>query len=255
MPHRRPSRQAFRELDKPATLAAIAREIWDDAVESDRAIMEPERLVRFLLLTFADLKKSSFLHWFAFPMLGTQALFRLASRPMVASSLLRNPGDAAAVIHGMGRLWARSVERTNRPSCPPFFVISLGRRVTQGGAEGADQGGGDGDRAVINVMSLAEFEEEARKSGADHDCGDVENLVGLDGGNFLFGFVDPCSEPGGTPGGPLRNFLMLLSARWGIKRARVLCFREYVPRARNDGDETDAAGQTSVGGKCTSGDE
>lgn len=233
----------------------MAREIWDDAVESDRAIVEPERLVRFLLLTFADLKKSSFLHWFAFPMLGNQALFRLASRPMVASSLLRNPGDAAAVIHGLGRLWARSVERTNRPNCPPFFVISLGRYVAHGGAEGEDQGDGDGSRAAINVMSLAEFEEEARKNGADHECGDVEDLVRQDGRDFLFGFVDPCSEPGGTPGGPLRNFLMLLSARWGLKRVRVLCFREYVPRARNDGDDTGAAGQSSIGGECTSGDK
>lgn len=188
-------------------------------------------------------------------MLGNQALFRLASCPMVASSLLRNPGDAAAVIQGLSRLWARSVERTNRPNCPPFFVISMGRRVAHGRGEGGDQGDGDGDSAVIDVMSLAEFEEEARNNGANHDCGDVENLVRLDDRNFLFGFVDPCSEPGGTPGGPLRNFLMLLSARWGLKRARVLCFREYVPRARNDGDETDAAGQTSVGGECTSGDE
>lgn len=209
--------QAFKELDKPAALAAIARETWADAVESDRAVAEPERLLRFLLLTFADLKKSAFLHWFAFPTLGSQALFRLvSSRPASAAApgvLLGGPADSASVVRGLAGLWARSVEGTGRPHCPPFFVMVKASRPA-----GRDDGDGEAVAAGLRVLSLLEFERE----GAGGEVGDD---------TVVFGFVDPCSEPGGMPGWPLRNFLVLLSARWGVKRARVLCFREHVPRA------------------------
>lgn len=225
------ARQAFKELDKPAALAAIARETWADAVESDRAVAEPERLLRFLLLTFADLKKSAFLHWFAFPTLGSQALFRLvSSRPAATAAaaapgaLLGGPADAASVVGGLAGLWARSVEGTGRPHCPPFFVVVKAPRGTAG-PEGA---------AGLRVLSLLEFERE-RTGG---DVGDDTAV--------LFGFVDPCSEPGGMPGWPLRNFLVLLSARWGVKRARVLCFREHVPRA-SAGKGSSAAAAAAAG--------
>ncbi|CAN0253772.1 unnamed protein product [Ectocarpus sp. 12 AP-2014] len=207
------TKEAFKELDKPAALAAIARETWADAVESDRAVAEPERLLRFLLLTFADLKKSAFLHWFAFPTLGSQALFRLvSSRPASAAApgvLLGGPADATSVVRGLADLWARSVEGTGRPHCPPFFAVVKAPRCDGDGEEAA---------AGLRVLSLLEFERE--RAGGE---------VGDD--TVVFGFVDPCSEPGGMPGWPLRNFLVLLSARWGVKRARVLCFREHVPRA------------------------
>ncbi|CBJ30234.1 Autophagy-related protein 7 [Ectocarpus siliculosus] len=194
------TKEAFKELDKPAALAAIARETWADAVESDRAVAEPELLLRFLLLTFADLKKSAFLHWFAFPTLGSQALFRLvSSRPASAAApgvLLGGPADAASVVRGLAGLWARSVEGTGRPHCPPFFVVVKDPRP--GGRDD-----GDGEEAVaagLRVLSLLEFERE--RTGGE---------VGDD--TVVFGFVDPCSEPGGMPGWPLRNFLVLLSAR------------------------------------------
>ncbi|CAM9401241.1 unnamed protein product, partial [Ectocarpus sp. 13 AM-2016] len=207
------TKEAFKELDKPAALAAIARETWADAVDSDRAVAEPERLLRFLLLTFADLKKSAFLHWFAFPTLGSQALFRLvSSRPASAAApgvLLGGPADAASVVRGLADLWARSVEGTGRPHCPPFFAVVKAPRCDGDGEEAA---------AGLRVLSLLEFERE--RAGGE---------IGDD--TVVFGFVDPCSEPGGMPGWPLRNFLVLLSARWGVKWARVLCFREHVPRA------------------------
>ncbi|CAM9390652.1 unnamed protein product [Laminaria digitata] len=206
------TKEAFKDLDKRAALAAIASETWADAVESRRAVAEPERLLRFLLLTFADLKKSTFLHWFAFPTLGNQALFRLPSKPVPASTVLSG-ADASLVVQGLAALWARSLEGdTGRPGCPPFFVVV----ATRSGEEG---GGLEMMSTSRKVLSLFEYEEERE---AARDAGEESET--------LFGFVDPCSEPGGTPGWPLRNFLMLLSARWGVKLARVLCFREHVPR-------------------------
>lgn len=205
--------QAFKDLDKRAALMAIASEIWHDAVETERAVTEPERLLRFLLLTFADLKRSTFLYWLAIPQLGNQELFSQISRPAPASSVLKTSIEAASVMEGLARLWVRSVEGTGRPGCPPFFVISRG----SSGEESGD----------VRVMSLLEFETD--RGGADgvgvgHGKGHAGELT------TIFGFVDPCSEVGGTPGWPLRNFLALLSARWGVKRARVLCYREFVPR-------------------------
>lgn len=220
--------QAFRELDKPAALAAVAREIWADAIESDRAVAEPERLLRFLLVTFADLKKSAFLHWFSFPTLGSQALFRLISRPIRASSAL-SQADAFLVVEGLASLWARSVESSGRAGCPPFFVV-----VRENDKSGADC------NHRVRVLSLLEYDKE--RNGID----------GMEGSDLgpVFGFVDPTSDPGGIPGWPLRNFLVLLSARWGVKRARVLCFREHVPRAssQSHGEASEDGAQPQVGG-------
>lgn len=228
------SSQAFKELDKPAALAAIARETWADAVESDRAVAEPERLLRFLLLTFADLKKSAFLHWFAFPTLGSQALFRLCSSgPAASSPVVSDPADAARVVRGLAGLWARSVEGTGRPGCPPFFVIVKGSGTAAAAAAVEAEGGGDEEASAgLRVLSLLEFDAERGGSGDGGGAG-RDSAAGGEGGSGapVFGFIDPCSEPGGMPGWPLRNFLVLLSARWGVKRTRVLCFREHVPRA------------------------
>ncbi|CAM9880356.1 unnamed protein product, partial [Pylaiella littoralis] len=238
------TKEAFKELDKPAALAALAREMWADAVESDRAVAEPERLLRFLLLTFADLKKSTFLHWFAFPTLGSQDLFRLrSSGPARASSVLSGPADTSLVVKGLAGLWARSVEGTGRPGCPPFFVVVKAPRAGTGGAAAAEAAGAEGDdgeaaaaaaataaiSAGLRVLSLLEFDGERREGGG----GGGREAAGGEGGDGgpVFGFIDPCSESGGMPGWPLRNFLVLLSARWGLKRASVLCFREHVPRA------------------------
>lgn len=219
--------QAFKGLDKRAALAAIAAETWTDAVESERAVIEPERLLRFLLLTFADLKKSAFLHWFAFPTLGNQALFRLSSRPAPASSVL-SVAEGSLVVQGLAALWFQSLGGAGRPGCPPFFVVVVTRSGEGGGLE----------TQSLKVLSLLEYEggrEVARDAGEESVKGEV-----------LFGFVDPCSEPRGTPGWPLRNFLMLLSARWGVKLARVLCFRERVPRPTLAGGGGSAASEGLV---------
>ena len=50
----------FKERDKAALLQGVARAIWDD-VASGAALAQPERLLRFLLLTFADLKVHKYL--------------------------------------------------------------------------------------------------------------------------------------------------------------------------------------------------
>uniref|UniRef100_A0AAQ4QJ93 Ubiquitin-like modifier-activating enzyme ATG7 n=1 Tax=Gasterosteus aculeatus aculeatus TaxID=481459 RepID=A0AAQ4QJ93_GASAC len=59
---------AFKTTDKKALLEKEAREIWD-AIQSGAALKDPSILCKFILLTFADLKKYNFYYWFCFPAL------------------------------------------------------------------------------------------------------------------------------------------------------------------------------------------
>uniref|UniRef100_A0A8C2WQH5 Ubiquitin-like modifier-activating enzyme ATG7 n=1 Tax=Cyclopterus lumpus TaxID=8103 RepID=A0A8C2WQH5_CYCLU len=59
---------AFKTTDKKALLEKEAKEIWD-AIQSGAALKDPSILCKFILLTFADLKKYHFYYWFCFPAL------------------------------------------------------------------------------------------------------------------------------------------------------------------------------------------
>uniref|UniRef100_A0AAR2J1I1 Ubiquitin-like modifier-activating enzyme ATG7 n=1 Tax=Pygocentrus nattereri TaxID=42514 RepID=A0AAR2J1I1_PYGNA len=60
--------EAFKSTDKKALLDQVANEIWN-AIKSGAAVEDPSVLTRFILLTFADLKKYHFYYWFCFPAL------------------------------------------------------------------------------------------------------------------------------------------------------------------------------------------
>ncbi|CAI8598239.1 unnamed protein product [Vicia faba] len=60
--------ESFHALDKQNLLKEEARKIWDD-IQTGRAVEDCSVLSRFLLISFADLKKWSFHYWFAIPAL------------------------------------------------------------------------------------------------------------------------------------------------------------------------------------------
>ncbi|MED6119290.1 hypothetical protein PIB30_010532 [Stylosanthes scabra] len=60
--------EAFHALDKMKLLKEEAATIWNDIV-TGKAMEDCSVLSRFLLISFADLKKWSFHYWFAFPAL------------------------------------------------------------------------------------------------------------------------------------------------------------------------------------------
>ncbi|NWH35939.1 ATG7 enzyme, partial [Chloropsis hardwickii] len=60
--------ETFKSCDKKALLEKEANEIWE-SIKSGAALENPMLLNRFLLLTFADLKKYHFYYWFCYPAL------------------------------------------------------------------------------------------------------------------------------------------------------------------------------------------
>ncbi|KAG0077478.1 Autophagy protein 7 [Podila epicladia] len=58
----------FKAIDKTLLFQSIVQQLWSD-ITSGHAVESPDVLNRFLLITFADLKKFKFYYWFAFPAL------------------------------------------------------------------------------------------------------------------------------------------------------------------------------------------
>lgn len=60
--------ESFYTIDKQSLLKQEAKKIWED-IHSGKAVEDSTVLSRFLVISFADLKKWSFHYWFAFPAL------------------------------------------------------------------------------------------------------------------------------------------------------------------------------------------
>uniref|UniRef100_A0A8D0CX62 Ubiquitin-like modifier-activating enzyme ATG7 n=1 Tax=Sander lucioperca TaxID=283035 RepID=A0A8D0CX62_SANLU len=71
---------AFKTADKKALLEKEAMEMWD-AIQSGAALKDPSVLCKFILLTFADLKKYHFYYWFCFPALCFPEGIRIVQQP------------------------------------------------------------------------------------------------------------------------------------------------------------------------------
>nr|DBA18711.1 TPA: hypothetical protein GDO54_016926 [Pyxicephalus adspersus] len=71
---------SFKSRDKKALLDEAANEIWN-AIKSGAALKDPVLLNKFILLTFADLKKYRFYYWFCFPALCLPEGIELIRKP------------------------------------------------------------------------------------------------------------------------------------------------------------------------------
>ena len=200
----------FKEWDKAQLLQESAREIWDD-IRTGEALREPERLLRFLLLTFADLKTHKYYYWFAFPAFALAPPPTQLAPPTPLTSLL-NEDQVKELVAGHAALAATATDvsdadATTAPSsaarAPPFFAVRLP----------TDSAG------TIEVGPLSCFSPWRR---AAKDAG---------GGEAMLAFCDPCPMPS-HPGWPLRNLLALAATLVdGDPTVRVICFREPPPGA------------------------
>uniref|UniRef100_A0A8C6ULC4 Ubiquitin-like modifier-activating enzyme ATG7 n=1 Tax=Neogobius melanostomus TaxID=47308 RepID=A0A8C6ULC4_9GOBI len=78
---------AFKTTDKKAMLEKEAKEIWD-VIQSGAALSDPSILCRFILLTFADLKKYHFYYWFCFPALCFQEGIKMIKEPILIEHIV-----------------------------------------------------------------------------------------------------------------------------------------------------------------------
>ncbi|XP_061186447.1 ubiquitin-like modifier-activating enzyme ATG7 [Saccostrea echinata] len=70
----------FKECDKKQIISEAGKKIWE-AVVNGEALEKPELLSRFILLTFADLKKYHYYYWFCFPCLSPPTEVTLNQEP------------------------------------------------------------------------------------------------------------------------------------------------------------------------------
>ncbi|KAI8816302.1 uncharacterized protein EV422DRAFT_546234 [Fimicolochytrium jonesii] len=170
--------EEFKNLDKNEAFQNAARQIWEDIV-SGRAVEDPALLTRFVLLTFADLKKYKYTYWFGFPAL-------LPTEPYLLDAAPR-PLDEV-----FSKQKIEALREQHRAKPLNFFLVG--------------DSGDSGDD--IKLYELKEWER-----------------VNAGQANPVVGFVDP-SGLTDNPGWPLRNFLLLLTQRWKVKKVTVICYRE-----------------------------
>lgn len=110
--------EGFYALDKPSLLKAEAKKIWED-IHSGRAEEDSTLLSRFLIISFADLKKWSFRYWFAFPAL-------VINPPAIITYL--KPASQLLSQEEAGNLSTACNEwRSSSATMDvPFFLVSIG---------------------------------------------------------------------------------------------------------------------------------
>uniref|UniRef100_A0A3B3ZLS0 Ubiquitin-like modifier-activating enzyme ATG7 n=1 Tax=Periophthalmus magnuspinnatus TaxID=409849 RepID=A0A3B3ZLS0_9GOBI len=115
---------AFKATDKKAMLEKEASEIWD-AIKSGTAVTDPSILCRFILLTFADLKKYHFYYWFCFPALCFQEGIKIIKAPALIEKVFSSK-QIVALQEAYDDL---CVKRGN--SAVPYFLLKYSEDSVQ----------------------------------------------------------------------------------------------------------------------------
>ncbi|XP_074565734.1 ubiquitin-like modifier-activating enzyme atg7 [Curcuma longa] len=109
--------ESFKALDRVSLLKIEAQKIWDDIhsgkVEEDSAV-----LLRFLVISFADLKKWNFLHWFAFPAVVLDPPAMILNIQSAKDALNQDQGQSLSAVMNE---WRNSSLTTD----VPFFLIII----------------------------------------------------------------------------------------------------------------------------------
>ncbi|KAJ3190113.1 Autophagy protein 7 [Gaertneriomyces sp. JEL0708] len=120
----------YKGLDKVALFRHVAELIWAD-IESGAAMQDPSLLCRFVLLTYADLKKYKFYYWFGFPALLPPEPITLTSAVSINDVLNETQVECLRSSYNNFRL-----ERAPAGQYAAFFLIRLAKgTVTLGGLD------------------------------------------------------------------------------------------------------------------------
>ncbi|CAI2168439.1 3130_t:CDS:10 [Funneliformis geosporum] len=176
----------FKGLDKTSLFKEITEQIWQD-ITSGEAIKNPYLITRFLLLTFADLKKYKYHYWFGFPALLTEPPWSVSENGQIKSI-----GDSWEYNEIASFRENYDLFRKHSGANAGFFLV---KKSSQN---------------EFMIGSLSEWDTFFE------NCHDNERIVG---------FADPSSLLT-NPGWPLRNLLVLLQRHWNVHKIKVICYRE-----------------------------
>ncbi|XP_063072142.1 ubiquitin-like modifier-activating enzyme ATG7 [Engraulis encrasicolus] len=108
--------EAFRSIDKKGLLDNEASEIWKE-IQSGAALQNPSILNKFILLTFADLKKYHFYYWFCFPVLCFAEAIPVIQEPVALSQKF-----SAKQISGLQEAYDNLCTASNITALPYFLI-------------------------------------------------------------------------------------------------------------------------------------
>ncbi|XP_059796366.1 ubiquitin-like modifier-activating enzyme ATG7 isoform X5 [Balaenoptera ricei] len=209
--------EAFKAADKKLLLEQAANEIWD-SIRSGAALDHPVLLNKFLLLTFADLKKYHFYYWFCSP-----ALCLPESIPLIRGPVDLDQRFSPQQIQALERAYDDLCQTEGVPALP-YFLIKY-------------------DENMVLVSLLKHYSDffqgqRTKKPGeirhglpAREALPEICRVTGSEGPGasrkITIGVYDPCNLAQ-YPGWPLRNFLVLAAHRWSssFQSVEVLCFRD-----------------------------
>lgn len=149
---------------------------------------DPSILTRFILITYADLKKYKYYYWLGFPALAAKPAWTLSATewfPVENAASALSPSFLASVH---AHLHISSSQLSS-----PYFLV----RPTS-----------NGDSVEMAPLSSS-----------------VEFWNGIPEDKRTLAFVDPSAAPT-HPGWPLRNALTFLHERLKMRQIRVLCWRD-----------------------------
>lgn len=109
--------EGYQSLDKQSLLKAETKKIWDD-IHSGKALEDSAALSRFLIISFADLKKWNFYYWFAFPALVLEPAATLVG--IKPASQWLSPEETES-LSAACKEWRNS----NLTADVPFFLVSI----------------------------------------------------------------------------------------------------------------------------------
>ncbi|CAG8574281.1 11546_t:CDS:10 [Diversispora eburnea] len=177
--------EEFKQLDKNALFKETTKQIVNDIV-SGAAVKDPYLLTRFVLITFADLKKYKYHYWFGFPALLTEPPWDIENNEVKGITDVWNEDEIKTL-----RINYELFRQEHPSTCTGFFLVKQFEKE-------------------IKISNLSEWDKFFE------NCNDEERMIG---------FADPSSLPN-NPGWPLRNFLALVQNRWNICKIKVLCYKE-----------------------------
>ncbi|KAG8714567.1 Autophagy protein 7 [Ceratobasidium sp. 423] len=178
--------EEFKAADKSALFNELADGLWA-AMHSETALTDLSYLNKFLVLTFADLKKYKFFYWFAFPALVAKPAWEIDASGWLSAEEQLGRENLVSLYESLSSL------SKDKSSHPPYFIA---RPAAKSGYE---------------VSALSEWDTFFK--GVPED-------------QRILGFVDPSANPQ-SPGWPLRNLLTLVNVRFRIKGPlKVLAWRD-----------------------------